>query len=380
MLQVKSYKKKDGNTYYKFQTYLGKDEFGKNIRATRQGFVTKSDARKEAMRLKSEFQESGYQKKTYETFKEIYELWFDTIYKSEVKESTSVKTQELFKNHVLKDFGHIAISNITPQQCQSAVTKWAGRITKAKQMKNYCLKIFDFSINQGLIKGNPMERVHVPKKKKDKKREVNFYDKAELQRFLECAKQEANEKWYVLFRLLGFTGARKGEMLGLQWKNINFENNTITIDQTLSRGENNRLIIQTTKTTAGERTITMDATTMSILKQWRTQQRLDYLKLGHNTNTPNQYVFTNMENGFIQHAHVTTVMNRIIKKGNLKKITVHQLRHSHCSLLFDAGAKPMEVKERLGHSSIDVTLNIYAHVTDEKKDDTANVFAQYMGF
>lgn len=381
MLKIKSYTKKDGKTYYKFQTYLGTDETGKIVRAARQGFTSKAAARKKAMELKAEYQESGYQKPTYETFEEIYKLWYEAVYVNEVRESTAVKTKELFNNHILKDLGPMRIAAITPQHCQSAVIKWSGKTSKTKVMKNYCQRIFNYAnVTLGIIKNNPMRNVEVPKTKNSNKREFDFYNKEELKQFLEAAKQEQNPKWFVLFRLLSFSGMRKGEALGLQWNKINFEDKTVSIDQTLARGEEGELIIQDTKTSSGERVISLDDTTLKILKEWRTTQRLDYLKLGMNTNKPDQPVFTNQENNFIQHAHVTTVMNRIIKKHDLKKITTHQLRHSHCSLLFEAGATIKEVQERLGHSSYEVTLNIYTHVTPEKKEETADKFAQYVGF
>lgn len=381
MLKIKSYQKKDGNTYYKFQTYLGLDDSGKPVRAGRQGFSTKEEARRVALHLKNDFQQYGYQKPTYDTFKEVFELWFDSIYKRDVRESTTVKTRELFDNHILEAFGHMRIDKINKVHCRSAINKWSKSLSKTKVMKNYCVRVFDFAIDDlDLIKVNPMERIKVPKFKKEKK-PIQFYNKDELKLFLDCAKEEEDSKWYVIYRLLAFSGMRKGELLGLQWKKINFQDNIIQIDQTLTRGQNNTLIIQPTKTSAGTRTISMDSTTMNILKEWRTQQRLDFLKLGMNTNKPNQYVFTSYkDNSLIQHSNLTNVINRIIKKHDLKRITVHQLRHSHCSLLFESGATIKEVQERLGHSSYEVTLNIYTHVTEEKKDETADRFAQHVGF
>ena len=379
MLQIKSYKKKDGYTYYRFQTYLGLDETGKVIRAARQGFTSKAEARRVAMQLKADFQEQGYQKPSYETFEDIYELWYETIYVNDVRESTAVKTRELFDCHALKSFGNMRIASITPQQCQIAVNKWSKSLQKTKTLKNYCQKVFDYGIQMELMKNNPMERVHVPKYTK-KKAAIDFYEKEELKLFLDAAKSEDDIQWYVIFRVLAFTGMRKGECLALQWKNVNFENKTITIDKTLTRGKDNTLIIQDTKTGAGLRTISVDDITLSILKDWRSKQLRDFLKLGINTNKPNQYVFTNWSNEFLQLTKVMAVMDRISKKADLKRITVHQLRHTHCSLLFEAGADIKEVQERLGHSSYEITLNIYTHVTEKAKEETAEKFASYIGF
>lgn len=380
MLQIKSYKKKDGNTYYKFQSYLGVDKAGKSIRVGRSGFTSKSEARKEAMRLKALHEESGYQKPTYETFEEIYELWFNVIYKEDVRESTAVKTRELFDNHILKELGHLRIQAITPTHCQEAVFKWSERISKAKVMKNHCKRIFDYAITLDKIRTNPMERVHVPKTKNDNKREINFYSKDELKRFLECVKEDNNPRWFPFFRLLAFSGMRKGEALALTWQDFNFEANTVTINKTLARGKDNTLIVQSTKTTAGERTISLDPITIDTIKDWRKTQRLDYLKLGMNTNTPAQVVFTTFDNEYIQHSSVGSFMNKIIEKHSLKRITPHELRHTHCSILFEAGAGIKDVQERLGHSSYEVTMNIYTHVTEEAKEKTADIFAQHVGF
>src|SRR5699024_2823092 len=108
-----------------------------------------------------------------------------------------------------------------------------------------------------------------------------------------------NPIWFPLFRLLAFSGMRKGEALGLQWKKINFKDKTITIDQTLTLGLGNKIIVQDTKTTSGNRVISMDDTTLEILAIWRKRQLQDYLRVGINTNKPTQYVFTNYKNEFV---------------------------------------------------------------------------------
>ena len=86
------------------------------------------------------------------------------------------------------------------------------------------------------------------------------------------------------------------------------------------------------------------------------------------------------ENDYIQLVTVTNRMKRIIQKHDLKVITTHGLRHTHCSLLFEAGVSIQEVKERLGHSDIQTTMNIYAHVTEKAREESAEKFASHVGF
>ncbi|UJF15014.1 site-specific integrase [Jeotgalibaca sp. MA1X17-3] len=140
------------------------------------------------------------------------------------------------------------------------------------------------------------------------------------------------------------------------------------------------MIIQPPKTKAGVRIISIDEHTLKILKQWKKQQLEDYFKLGFNTNKGSQLIFSTLENEYIQQAVVNNAIVKTIERHGLKKITTHGLRHTHCSLLFEAGAPIQVVKERLGHSDIQTTMNIYTHVTERAKEDTAKMFAEYVNF
>lgn len=217
------------------------------------------------MRLKSEFHEDRYQKPTYETFEVVYPLWFESVYVGEVKESTAVKTKELFKNHILNDLGKMRIATITFAHCQEAVNKWSKKTMKTETMVGLLQKeaLSTPSTHYGSLSTILWMRWTFLSKKTSKE-DYAFYNREELELFLEYAKQEENPKWYVLFRLLAFSGMRKGEALDLQWWDINFEDKTISINKTLARGEDNKFIIQTTKTTAGERTISVDDKTQTM--------------------------------------------------------------------------------------------------------------------
>lgn len=213
-----------------------------------------------------------------------------------------------------------------------------------------------------------------------KESEVNFYSKEELELFFNCLEKENDYQIYTLFRLLAFSGTRKGELLALTWNDIDFKNNTIKINKAVSRGLNSRLLIKAPKTKSSVRDISIDTITMKILKQWRLIQKENYLKLGFNTLKSNQLVFSNNNNEFFQPTKTREWLEKIIIKNDLKRITTHGFRHTHCSLLFEAGATIKEVQDRLGHSDIQTTMNIYTHVTDKAKEQTADKFAKYVSF
>lgn len=381
--KIKEYVKKDGSKAFMYQTYLGVDPAtGKPRKTTRRGFATKKEAALSLSRVKFEVEENGFTNSSYETFEEIYLLWFDSAYKNTVKESTYVKTKEMFRIHILPAFGSMKLNKISVTYCQTTVNNWCESFSKYRVLKNYITKVLDYAITLGLLKDNPMRKIIMPKRKEvvDGEKIENFYNKEELQQFMDCIKSDGFTRWHALFRLLAFTGFRKGEVLALEWKDIDFNQSTVTVNKTLARGEDNKLIIQSPKTKTSFRTVSVDPGTMQLLKEWRKEQATDFLKLGFNTMNPSQVVFTTYKNEYMQLATVTNRINKIIKKHDLKVITVHGLRHTHCSLLFEAGASIQEVKERLGHSDIKTTMNIYTHVTQQAKEGTAEKFAAYVNF
>nr|WP_237579100.1 site-specific integrase [Enterococcus sp. CU12B] len=136
--------------------------------------------------------------------------------------------------------------------------------------------------------------------------------------------------------------------------------------------------MQTPKTNASTRSISLDDETLKILSKWRIIQRTDYLQLGFNTLSEEQYIFTNKRNEWCYPQVVNDWLKYLIKKYKLPRITPHHFGHTHASLLLQAGIPVKEVSERLGHKDVKITLEIYSHVMPEKK--TVTKFADFVGF
>ena len=386
MATIKKYTKKDGSTAYMFQAYLGTDpNTGNRIRVTRQGFSTKKEASLAISRLKVDADEGSFIKASNDTFQAVYELWLEQ-YRNTVKESTLQKTMELFNNHILPAFGNMKMEKITVSFCQKKINEWFKFHSKYNVMKNYTSAVLKFAIRMDLIKSNPMDKITVPRKmaKVDQDDELKYYNKEELQQFFSCCREDATQSnnllWITLFRLLAFSGMRKGEALALTWKDLDFQNEMVSVNKTVARGLGNRLLIQTPKTATSKRTIVLDGITLSMLSTWRKRQAMDFLKLGFNTMNEEQLIFPNTKNELMIPTKPDQKLDRMIKKNELKRITIHGFRHTHCSLLFEAGASIKEVQDRLGHADIQTTMNIYAHVTEKAKEKTAEKFAKYVNF
>lgn len=379
---IKPYTKKNGEKCYMFKLYVGVDPLtGKEQYTTRRGFKTKKEADLALARIKLDISKGSFRKQQAETYQDVYDLWI-IQYEKYVEESTFIKTTGIFRNHILPALGNYKIDKMNVDVCQRHVDEWATKLKKFRMVKSYAAKVLDFAIKRGYVQANPFALIDMPKNLKntyidDADAPENFYTKEQVNEFLKYMGQETNFKAYTLFHLLAYSGMRKGEALALTWKDVNFKENEIRINKALSRGKDNLLYVKDTKTRTA-RTIKMDPKTMDTLKEWKKQQRQDYLILGFNTLQQKQLVFSNDQNEFLQPTKTRKWLEHILTKYQLPKITTHGFRHTHCSILLEAGVGIKEVQDRLGHTDIKTTMNIYAHVSQQAKDGAINKFANYM--
>jgi integrase len=378
-MAIKSYKKKDGKTYYMFQVDLPSDPLtGKRRQVCRRGFKTRSEASIAMGRILSGGEKKDYTKSTYQS---VYEIWAP-IYKETVKESAYQKTTSHFRNHILPALGEYRVAAVTPQIMQGAVNDWAKKLVGYRKVLNYASAVFKHAMRLGMIKTNPCDLILSPKGKtspKEDNPDDNYYTKEELEEFLSIAEEGMSDRWYTFFRLLAYTGMRRGEALALTWEDVDFKANQIEISKNLTLGINYVPIIQEAKTESGKRVIDIDLETMKILKSWKSAQRKELTALGHGLKIRGQLVFNApRSNGTLSLPQAGHRLDALYKKHNLKRITPHGFRHTHCSILFEAGATIPQVQKRLGHKDIRTTMNIYNHVTRKKQQETVEIFTNYM--
>ncbi|HEC2228031.1 TPA: site-specific integrase [Staphylococcus delphini] len=377
---IKKYKKKDGTTAYMFVAYLGTDPItGKQKRTTRRGFNTERDAKIAEARLQTEVDKNGFLNNDITTFEEVYKLWLEQ-YENTVRESTYQRVLTLFDTAILEHFKDIPVKKITVPYCQKVINKWNKQYSDMKAVRIYASNVLNYAVNLKIIADNPFNYTKAPRKKEaPKDPSLKYYSSDELRQFLSFV--EDNPLYYAMFRTLAFTGFRRGELMALTWNDIDFNKQTITINKTYARGLNYKLVIQEPKTKSSLRTISVDDKTASILKTWRIHQRVESLKYGHNTSDKHQPVFTDVANNKpLYPEHTNKVLNAVCDKHHFKRIKVHGFRHTHCSLLFEAGLSIQEVQDRLGHGDIKTTMDIYAHVTEKQRDQVAEKFANYINF
>lgn len=226
-------------------------------------------------------------------------------------------------------------------------------------------KIFDTGVRKSMIDKNPVDNL---RKLPISKPIISFWSVEEFNEFKKLITED-EISYDLFFTIAFFTGMRMGEILALNWYDVNLITSTIHVTKT-AYFVNNVNHINSTKTRAGTRLITINNKLTAMLRDWKEKQ-LDLLK-EFTTDTESLQI--------IQSTPIAITKNMVDKKfkqilsrnNNLKKIRIHDLRHSHASLLINQGEDYLVVKERLGHASITTTIDTYSHLYPSKQKDLAN--------
>lgn len=367
-MNIKEYEKNNKKYYKIVNLYLGLDPItGREIRKTKAGFKTKKDAKLYIAKIQTESKEQGLLTNKYQWFSEVYEDWFEG-YKHTIKESTLSTNLHIFQI-LIDGFSKVKLTKITDSHCQKLINIQSEKYSIAvlKKIKMYGAKIFKHAIKLNVIYKNPMEDIMLPKNEKNEKEEDLYYTKEELKNFLKIIEDNYSFKTLIMFRLLAFTGMRKGELLALTWEDIDLNNNLISINKTLSLNINYQLVTQTPKSKKSNRTISIDPKTSQMIKEYK-------------KTTNSNLCFTDKNGNHIGLMYLNHKLKSICKKHHYKLIKIHGFRHTHCSLLFESGASIQEVQNRLGHSDLKTTMGIYAHFTKKQRDKLADKFAKHLNF
>jgi integrase len=212
------------------------------------------------------------------------------------------------------------------------------------------------AVDAGLIVQNVATKAKPPKLKAAKARDMQTWTAAELRRFYDHLR---GDRLFAIWRVLGQTGMRRGEVLGLKWDSVDLDLARISVTRTLI-SVNYKAVIGDAKTQKGVRVIDLDPATVAALRAHRHQQRQERLAWGPAYNDAG-LVFAR-ENGRLIHPDLLSqVFRGHVAKAGLPKIRLHDLRHTHATLALKAGVHVKVISERLGHADVAFTMNTYAH-------------------
>ncbi|RJF75545.1 site-specific integrase [Deinococcus cavernae] len=219
-----------------------------------------------------------------------------------------------------------------------------------------------------MIPGNVAEAVSAPR---FQKREMQVWNPEQIERFLKVAKRH---RLYPLFALALSTGMRKGELLSLQWQDVDLESRVLMVRRNLVKNEAGQYELGLPKTGTGTRRIMLATDTVETLqKHWLEEIR------GKRTPKPGDFVFTAASGNHIMHRHLDRVFRELTEKARLPRIRFHDLRHTSASLLIRHGVSPKIVADRMGHADVRFTLQVYTHVYDDQREEAAVPLTDLLG-
>ena len=370
IMNIKEVIKKDGTTVYRSNVYLGVDSItGKKVKTTITG-RTKKEVKAKAQQAQSNFKANGstvFKRVKVTTYRELTDLWLEN-YQMTVKPQTLVSTRQFLKNHILPVFGDMQLDKIHIAHIQSWVNKLAFKIVNYGVAASINKRILQHGVSMQLIPFNPAREVILPRPQKAGANRIKFIDKEDLKTFLDYMERlapTAYNYYYdsVLYKLLLATGCRYGEAVALEWSDIDFNSATISITKTY-----NRIVKQvgTPKSKAGIRTISIDNKTILMLKQYRNRQRQAFMEIG---SPAPALVFSTTVSQYPNSDARTKSLRYRCKEAGIPQFTFHAFRHTHASLLLNAGISYKELQHRLGHATLAMTMDTYSHLSKEKEKE-----------
>lgn len=276
------------------------------------------------------------------------------------KESTTDLYDRMIESR-FQQFMNKEARNITPKEVENLIfsLKATGlshlTINKTIQLLR---AIYNYAIDSEILSKNPvLKKYRLPEEKKD----FEVLDEEQIQQFLDCA-QKRNLKTYAMMATFLKTGIRRGELLALEWSDIDFKNQIIKVNKQIYR--NKKVPTKNNK----HRTLDMPTNLIEILQEYKKEQQV-----------LSKIVFCNLEGGYINPA----VLERHYFRATLKafnnespqevKIRLHDLRHTYATYLLSKGVPIKYVQEKLGHSSAKMTLDVYAKYLPSVKFEAMNI-------
>jgi integrase len=348
-----AYKDEKRNTWFCKFYYV--DWTGDRKQKKKEGFRTK----KEAQDFEREFLNKAHASCDM-TFKSLVELYMQDS-KSRLKPTTYENKEYLINLKVLPYFQNLPINTITA----ATVRKWQNELiscdsnysqTYLKTINNQLSAIFNYAVKFYKLPSNPCRMCgSMGKKNADS---MKFWTADEFKKFIAAINDKESAK--VMFEILFWTGIRSGELLALTLNDFDFDALTLSITKNYARHQNQDLILEP-KTPKSKRVITIPPFLADLVEEYA-GKLYDY--------QPHERLFTNTKH-FLNHE-----MIRGCKKTGVKKIRIHDLRHSHASLLIEMGFSILLISERLGHENIETTLQTYSHLYPNKQSEVSDRLQQ----
>lgn len=361
-----------------FRVSCGYDTNGKQIVRqktwTPDKNMTPKQIEKEVNRQAVLFEEeckNGYQSKAIK-FEAFAEEWFAEYAKPNLRNTTYERLLQLRKR-IYGAIGHLRMDKITPRQIQffvNSLSKEGANERTGKPLAPKTIRhnlslisdIFSYAVKMGVVSYNPCSKVTIPK---CEAKEKMIYTIEEVTKFLKLLESEPL-KYRVFFNLAVFSGFRRGELLGLEWKDVDFENNLISVRRTSCYTAKQGIYTDTTKTKRSQRTIKFPASVMELLKKFKAEQDELAQQVGDKW-IDSDRLFVKWNGEPMNNNTPYFWLNEFCEKHGLPFYGLHSFRHLFASMLVNEGVDIVTVSGALGHSTVSTTSNIYCHLLENSQ-------------
>lgn len=352
---------------------------GKRQQRWHSGYRTKKDADRALIELTASVQTSTYIEPSRQSFAQFLTEWLATI-EPTVRPATLHSYQRNIRVHVIPRLGAVQLRRIDGGMLNGL---YATLLTEGKQrggglaprtvayVHTIVHRALRDAVRWGRLARNPADAADPPRKGAASRPAMTTWSAGEVRTFLDHV---ADHRLHGAFVLLASTGMRRGEVLGLRWSDVDLDGGRLSVVQTVI-AVNHEIRVGAPKTARGRRSVALDPWTVSAVRDHRRRQLEERLLMGAGF-TDHGLVFCRPDGGPLHPERFSRTFDRETAKTTLQRIRLHDLRHTWATLALATGrVHPKVVQERLGHSSIGITLDTYSHVVEGLHGDAAALVA-----
>ncbi|WP_449459960.1 tyrosine-type recombinase/integrase [Streptococcus suis] len=378
-MKITEVKKKNGAIVYRANVYLGTDQVtGKKAKTSVTG-RTRKEVKQKAKHAQDEFISNGYtvtKVVPIKNYQELAELWLES-YQLTVKPQTFIATKRMLYNHLIPVFGALKLNKLSVSYIQGFINDLSTELVHYSVVHSINRRVLQYGVSLQLLPFNPARDVMLPKVPKKENKAIKFIAPEDLKALMAYMEKLANKKFsyffdYVLYSVLLATGCRFGEVVALEWSDIDLDNGTISITKNYSRLLK---LIGTLKSKAGVRVISIDKKTINLLRLYKNRQRQLFIETGARVSA---VVFATPTKEYQNMATRQESLDRRITEIGIPRFTFHAFRHTHASLLLNAGISYKELQYRLGHATLAMTMDIYGHLSKDKEKEAVSYYEKAM--
>ena len=331
---------------------------------------TKREAEKRLSELLHQLDTDTFIRPGKTTLAEYLERWLRDYAKPNLSPRGFERYESIVRVHLIPGLGSIPLTQLRPEHLQRHYTAKLSEGLSALTVRYHHTvihKALQTAVKWGLLSRNVADGVDVPRARRN---EMQTWDEGDISRFLEVANKTP---YFALFHTALFTGMRRSELLGLKWKDVDLIFGEVSVTRSLHHLRDGSYVFTEPKSARSRRTIALSPSAILTLKEHKERQALDRAMLGIPLRD-DDLVFSTLEGKPLRPNTVSRAWTMLAARAGVKVIRLHDARHTHASLMLKAGIHPKIVQERLGHASIQITLDTYSHVAPGLQEAAAVQF------